>query len=418
MTESDLFYRLGVATAIGLMVGLERGWREREAESGSRTAGIRTYAVTGLLGGSAMAVMPPPAMPLVFVAALIVFGVLFGLFSLREARADRTFSVTGTIAALCVFMLGGLAVTGEIEVAAAGGTVLAAVLASREILHQWLRRITWIEIRSAIVLAVMTAVILPLLPNRTVDPWGGLNPWDIWLFTVLTAAISYVGYILIRIAGPTRGLALSSLAGGLVSSTATVLALARQAATGGPERLLSAGAALASMVSVLRASVIVLIVSPSVFLLVIPVTAVAASVLGIGGGLLMLRASAVSANSREPGNPFQLMPLLVFAAFFAAVSTLNAALSPRLGEQSVIVSAAVSGLFDVDVAVLSSLRLTAQAIASSDIALAVLSGMAANALVRLGIAYWTPGIRFFAPFATLTLLAIGSGVVVWSLIHG
>ena len=99
------------------------------------------------------------------------------------------------MAGLGVFGLGALAVVGDFRIAAAAGTALTAILASREVLHAALRRLTWVELRSAVVLAAMTAIVLPILPDRTLDPWGGFNPREVWFFTVLIATISYLGYI-------------------------------------------------------------------------------------------------------------------------------------------------------------------------------------------------------------------------------
>ena len=168
-----LIARLGLALAIGLLVGLERGWRERDAPEGSRTAGIRTYGISGLLGGVSAALSDALDDVSVLVAGFLGFTVVFAWFKAREASYHEDFSVTGVFAGLCVFLLGALAVAGDLYAAAAGGTALAAVLASREVLHGLLRRLTWIELRSAMILAVMTAIVLPLLPNRTIDPWGG-----------------------------------------------------------------------------------------------------------------------------------------------------------------------------------------------------------------------------------------------------
>ena len=176
----------------------------------------------------------------------------FAWFKSREAEHDDDFSVTGVIAALSVFALGGLAVAGDYRAASAGGAALAAVLASREVLHGLVRRLSWIELRSALMLAVMTAIGLPLLPDRAIDPWGGFNPWEVWFFTVLTAAISYLGYIAVKVLGSAKGLLVSGLAGALVSSTAVTVAFARTAKAGGNPRPLSGAAALAAMVSVLQ----------------------------------------------------------------------------------------------------------------------------------------------------------------------
>src|SRR5690606_25762367 len=176
----QLIAQLGLALAIGLLVGLERGWRERDAPDRSRTAGFRTFGLVGLLGGIFAALSKAVASGEVLIAGFIGFAAIFAWFSAREAEHDRNFSVTGVVASLMVFALGALAVVGDTRAAAAGGAALAAVLASREVLHDLLRRLTWIELRSALILAVMTAIVLPLLPNRAIDPWGGLNPFEIW----------------------------------------------------------------------------------------------------------------------------------------------------------------------------------------------------------------------------------------------
>ncbi|WP_159650717.1 MgtC/SapB family protein, partial [Bosea sp. 125] len=229
----SLIAKLGLALAIGLLVGLERGWRERDAPDGARTAGIRTYAITGLLGGLTASLALSLEAPSLLIAGLFAFTAVFAWYKSREALHDADFSVTGVVAGMSVFMLGALAVTGDQRAAAAGGTALAVILASRDLLHGLVKRISWVELRAALVLAVMTAIILPLLPAQAVDPWGGFNPRQVWIFTVLTAAISYLGYIAVRVLGATRGVLVGGLAGAVVSSTAVTLALARTAAAGG-----------------------------------------------------------------------------------------------------------------------------------------------------------------------------------------
>ena len=272
-----LILKLGLALAIGLLVGLERGWREREAPAGSRTAGIRTYSISGLLGGVFAALAQAFDDASVFLVGFLGFAFAFAWFKFREAEHDDDFSVTGVIAALSVFALGGLAVAGDYRAASAGGAALAAVLASREVLHGLVKRLSWIELRSALMLAVMTAVGLPLLPDRAIDPWGGFNPWEVWFFTVLTAAISYLGYIAVKVLGSAKGLLVSGLAGALVSSTAVTVAFARTAKAGGNPRPLSGAAALAAMVSVLRVMTVVLVIQPQIIRTVGPAALAAAA---------------------------------------------------------------------------------------------------------------------------------------------
>lgn len=404
-----LILQLGLALAIGLLVGLERGWRERDTPDGGRAAGIRTYGISGLLGGVVAALSASLDAPSILIAGFLAFTAVFAWYKARESLHDEDYSVTGIIAALGVFALGALAVVGDQRAAAAGGAALAAVLASRELLHGLLRRISWIELRSALVLAVMTAIILPLLPDRAVDPWGGFNPRQVWLFTVLTAAISFLGYIAVRALGTTRGILVSGLAGAVISSTAVTLSLARTAKTGTNPWPLAGAAILAAGVSVMRVTAIVAIVAPSV--LGVAGLAILAAIGGFAtcGILLLLSRHTISGEGTQPPrNPFEVGPLMLFAALFAVVSTVSAALS--IGNSSgMVATSAISGIFDVDVAVLSALRLLGQPATMEAVGHAVLLALATNAIGRLAVAAVAGPVRFWLPLAAATVVVIALG---------
>lgn len=408
----DQFFRLGVALAIGLLVGLERGWRAREEPAGSRTAGLRTFGLFGLLGGVFAMLAAEMASPLVFAAGLLAVAALFGAFQFHEAGHDGNFSVTAVIAGIGVFGLGGLAVSGDIRVAAAGAAALAAILASRELLHATLRRVSWIELRSALVLAVMTTIILPVLPNRTLDPWGGLNPREIWFFTVLIATISFAGYIAVRLLGPARGLLVSALAGALASSTAVTIALARMANDTAQVRPLVGAAALAAMVSLLRVLVVVTLLRHQVLPHVAGPVLCAAAILGLAGLALLLREPEAGQPQDSLRNPFELRALLVFAALFAVLSVVNAAVVGRFGGSSLGVTSALSGMFDVDVAVLGALRTDAEVAGLPMIGVAILSALAANAIGRIALAILAGPWRFWVPLLACTAGAAAGGAAV------
>ena len=405
----ELIARLGLALAIGLLVGLERGWRERNAPEHSRTAGIRTFGISGLLGGVFAALAQMADAWAVLAVGFTGFAAVFAWYASREAIADQDFSVTGVIAGMCVFGLGALAVVGDYTAAAAGGAALAAILASREILHELLKRLSWEEVRAALILAVMTAIVLPLLPNRTIDPWGGLNPWEIWFFTVLVAALSYLGYAAVRVLGEARGLLVSSLAGAVVSSTAVTVALARRSKTSTSFRPLAGAAALAAAVSITRVCVIVAIVGPEVLPLIAAPALAGVAVFATGGALLLLRNDTGAADGVELKNPFDLGPLLVFALLFAVISTASAILTDFIGQSGMIATSAVSGTFDVDVAVLSALRNAVPGGALSAIGLAILLALAANAGGRLSLALLAGTPRFGATYALISLAAGAAG---------
>ncbi|QPC92916.1 MgtC/SapB family protein [Mesorhizobium sp. INR15] len=411
-----LIARLGLALAIGLLVGLERGWQERDAPDRSRTAGIRTFGISGLLGGVLAALANALGAVSVLVGGFIAFAAIFAWYKAREAAHDEDFSVTSVIASLAVFALGALSVAGDHRAAAAGGAALAAILASREVLHGLLKRLTWIELRSALILAVMTAIVLPLLPNQPMDPWGGFNPWEVWFLTVLMASISFAGYVAVRILGNTRGLLVSSLAGAIVSSTAVTLALARNATTSAANRLALAGAAsLAAMVSVLRVCAVVLIIEPSVFASVAIPAIAAALAFAVCGALLLTRNSGNGEGRAIARNPFELGPLLLFALLFAVVATASAGLAAQFGGRGLLASSALAGTLDVDVSVLGALRLIKHSVSIETVGQAVLAALAANAIGRLLLAISAGPVRFWLPLAAATLIAatMGACAMLW-----
>jgi len=236
MEFQDLLLRLAVALAIGLLVGLERGWRTREETSGSRAAGIRTFAISGLLGGvlGALAIaLGGPASSaggIVIGIGFAAYAAVIAAFCLDENRADKTYSATTAIAAMATFALGAYTLAGDMRVGAAGAVAVAVVLAMRESLHGWIANLTWPELRSALVLLAMTVIALPIVPDAAIGPYGNVNPREIWLIAIVLAGVSFAGYVAVKYLGTTHGTLLAGAAGGLVSSTAVTITNARRAA--------------------------------------------------------------------------------------------------------------------------------------------------------------------------------------------
>ena len=180
MEPEDLLSRFALALGIGLLIGLERGWRTREAPAGSRTAGIRTFAISGLLGGvvGAVALAAGGAASagggLVLGLGFAAYAAAITVFCLEENRADKTFSATTAIAATLTFALGAYALVGDMRAAAAAAVAATVILALRENLHGWVKALTWPELRSGLVLLAMTFVALPVVPDDPDRPlWRG-----------------------------------------------------------------------------------------------------------------------------------------------------------------------------------------------------------------------------------------------------
>jgi uncharacterized membrane protein (DUF4010 family) len=318
------------------------------------------------------------------------------------------------MAGLGVFALGGLAVAGDAQAAAAGGAALAATLASRDVLHSFLKRLTWVELRSALMLAVMTAVILPILPNETVDPWGGLNPWKVWFFTVLTASLSFLGYIAVRMLGAKKGLIVSAIAGSLVSSTAVTMVLARTARLAGGSLPLAGAAALGAAVSILRVMALILVIEPGA-IVPIGLAASIAATLFAGCGLAMFYWPQDKPLTQVPAsNPFEIGPLVIFAAIFAAAAVASAVMASQFGSVGFLATAALTGTVDVDVAVLSALQTPRDVLPLDVIGRALLIAMAANALCRAGIAAAIGPLSYSMPLAAVTIVAVAAAYAAYT----
>lgn len=403
MEETTLLHRLGVALAIGLLVGAERHWRERDDPAGRRTAGVRTFGLTGLLGGIAGALAQSPALGGGAGAALLLglcflgHGAAVAGFKLREAAAEGRFSVTSVVAAQATFLLGALAVLGEMEVAGAAAVAMTALLAARESLHGFLARLSWAELRSAVLLLAMTLVALPLVPDRPVEALAGLNPSRVWLMAVVLAAVSFLGYVAIRLFGPRAGEALGGAASGLVSSTAATLAKARGSAARPAESgSLAAGALAAGAVSYLRTGVLAWLGSPALGALLAPALLAGAAVqAAAAAGLLRRRDRSAPLAHGTVENPFELGAVLQLALLLAVVGLLARFAAARFGDAGALAVAALTGLADVDAVTLTVPVLMPEPLSPFMAAAAVGTAVATNGIAKTGYAV-ALGARGFA----------------------
>ncbi|SCY66294.1 MgtC/SapB family protein [Microvirga guangxiensis] len=389
MNDTSLLLRLAVAIAIGLLIGLERGWQQREEAEGERTAGLRTYTLVALLGALS-AILAGYTSPVFLGLSFLGFALAFGAFAWLEAKTERNFSVTSVVAALITFSLGAYAVLGDLQVAIATGVAATLILALKQPLHSWLRRMTWLEIRSVLILLAMTFLALPLLPNRPVDPWEAINPAEIWLLAIIIAAISFAGYIAIRIMGSRAGVALAALAGGLASSTATTMTLARMAREHpAASPLLAAGILLAGFVMVARVLVVASALNNALLLpLAWPLGVAGAVLLGAAGFLFFMHGKGSKEHpDLQIKNPFDLGMALQLAGLIAIISLLTKIIGNTVGNAGLTVLAALSGIADVDAITLSFARLSQNGIGVGTAALGIGIAAAVNTAVKAGMAF-------------------------------
>jgi len=407
-----LLIRLAAALAIGLLAGTVRGWQQRSAGEHRRVAGLRTFGLAGLLGGLVGAVSLETS-PIILGIGLAVFVGAFASFQWLEARFDNDVSVTSVVAAMMTFILGAYAVVGDVQIAVPAAIAMTALLALREPLHQWVASLRWEEIRATLILLGMSFLLLPLLPDRTVDPWDTLNPAEIWLFAIMIAAISFIGYVCIRKWGEQRGVILAALAGGLASSTATTLTLARLAKQRkGAERLLAGGILLSGTVMVARVGIVSMLLSDGQLIGLVPAL-IAAIIVQLAFGLLFVfRQESAEGPELVVTNPLELGTALKMAAAIAAVM-LAAGLAERLlGEPGVLALAGVSGVLDVDAVTISMARLAGDKLTLVTAMQATGLAVAVNTVAKAAMAGFAGGRKIGAYVGMVSALALAAGATV------
>ena len=419
MAFEDLFSRLALALGIGLLIGLERGWRMREVEAGGRAAGIRTFAISGLLGGlvGAIAISPPVAGAtaggLFLATAFATYAAVIAVFSRAENQAERTLSATTAVAGMLTFALGVYALLGDVRIAAAAAVAATGILATREELHGWVEKITWVELRSGLVLLTMTFIALPIVPSEPIGPFGGLNPHEVWIIAIALAGISFGGYAAVKYMGPRQGTLLSAAAGGLVSSTAITIANARHAAAGeGSSQLLAAGVAVATTVSFLRVAAITAALQPHLRLLIAPALAAAAAAAAAFALISAFRpARAGEALQRTTfRNPFGFWSVIGLALLLGVVILLGRVVGQSFGPAVAIAGAIAVGFADVDSVTVSMARLAPATLTFENAALAIVAAATSNTLAKVVIAAVVGRGGFalrIAAMAALCLLAAG-----------
>ena len=408
MDQEELFRRLGVSLAVGLLVGLERGWQLREEGEGERTAGLRTYALTGLLGGISAAVATV-SNPLLLAAALVSFTAAFTLFAWVEATAEGNFSVTGVVAAILTFMIGAYAVLGEPLVAVAAAVAMAILLALKAPLHAWLRQLAWVDVRAVLILLAMTFLLLPVLPNRTIDPWQAINPAEIWLLAILIAGVSFAGYVATRMLGDHTGIAVTAVAGGVTSSTATTLSLARLAREQ-PQaaHLLAGGILIAGTTMMARVVLIAAGLAPGLMAELWRPALAGGSVLLGASAVLILRdhQHGASPASLSLSNPFDVGNALKLAALIGVIMVLAKVASSATDGKGLLLVAALSGIADVDAIALSMARMAGSTVPITLASDAILIAVGVNTLAKAAVATIAGGRKIAMPVAIPSLLAV------------
>ncbi len=434
---------IAISLALGGIIGLERQ-SHREPEQPFGSVGVRTFGLAAVLGTAAA--IAEEALPgLVYVVGIGYFALLVAFFWHERRATDHEVGITTQVSAMVVFVIGVMVPTNPLF-AASLAVIVAVVLSLKRHTHRFVRLLTPAEIVSTMKFLLVTVVLLPLLPNQPVDPWGWYNPREIWLLVVLITGISFMAYFAIRFMGARRGLTLTGVLGGMASSTAVTLAMARQVRKQPESRTVMLSAAFAIMLATafmfMRVTIAVGVINIALIgTLWVPFVAMAIPGTLIAGGMWLVLSrhvkgqpdasndddsdedpSADSADTTgeefelEIRNPFELVPALKFAALLVGIIGFANLLQEFFGGGGIYLAAIVGGLAETNAISLAVARMEGlgeltSSVATQSIVIAIL----ANSIVKaiLAGAVGSRRLGLYVSLGLLPIFAVGLGVSFW-----
>lgn len=383
----------GVALGAGLLIGVERERRKGQGRDRA-AAGVRTFVILALLGATAGTLGQP------WLAGALACGVAaLTALGYWRSRSDDP-GLTTEVAMLATFAMGVLA-TRDAALAAGLGTTIALLLASRERLHGFVRAsLEDREVHDAILLAGAALIVLPLLPDRPIDPWMAINPRLVWRLTVIVMLVNATGYVALRLLGPRWGLPVAGLFGGFVSSVATIAAMGRRSRDD-PDQLRGAlaGAALSSVATVLQLALVLAATDRATLLRFTPPLAAMGAV-ALLAGLIFGRRHLVATSFAAPaGRAFDPRQAMLFALVLGAMLLAIALLGRLYGSSGLLAAAVIGGFLDTHSAAASVGALAGRgALDAAAVAPALALAVSANVVTKLWVAA-TGGRAFFLRLA-------------------
>ena len=365
MDQASLFYRFGVALAIGLLIGLQREYAFEDTANHTNkenAAGIRTFTLLSLIGCSAACVAELSHSIWPYVAMIIGVAAFLTVNYYIEATSGKI-GLTTKVAALITLLIGTLCYLNQIALAVALSVTVTVLLSVKIELHTFVSRITREDVFASLKLAVISAIVLPVLPDRSFGPvpFDIINPFKIWLFVVFISGVSFIGYILIKVTGAAKGIGLTGFLGGLASSTAVTLSFTPRSKQN-PElsRSFALAITIAWTVMFLRVLIAVAVLNVSlVSKLWLPI--LVPMVFGLCYCFYLYQSERANKNDHAVtiANPFELGLALKFGLLFTVILLISKVAQVYMGNTGIYLSSIVSGLADVDAIALSMAKLSA-----------------------------------------------------------
>lgn len=376
-----LLFKMLLALGLGGLIGIDRERIHR-----GYPAGIRTLAFISLLGMLSSLIATATLNDYVIpVAIATVFLLIAAGYGMTIYSRKKGFGLTSTIVLLLTFLIGLISFFDDyLYMAISISIITTLILTEKEILHKFARRLKTSELLDALKFGIVAFIILPLLPNQTVDPWNVINPYQLWLMVVLILGISFVGYVAAKIVGSRKGIYWSGLLGGLVSSTAVTTSLSNRCKNDKPlVDACAVGITLASSIMFIRIVLEAYIVNVTLgTMLLVPLISA-----GIVGAIIpfILKAKKVKETKTElvEKSPFNFIPAIKFTVLLAIILFVSNIIITTLGEQGMYITSIFAGLFDTDAITLSIASLAGTTINYAVAINSILIAAVTNMVVKL-----------------------------------
>ncbi|MFY9142926.1 MgtC/SapB family protein [Sulfuricurvum sp.] len=397
-----------LSLVLGFLIGLQRAMHTIYSHKAQDFGGARTFAMIALFGylSSWFSTFIPY---FILASALIAGLLLIAAYTVNSIAVPEKGSTT-EFAALITFIIGGM-LHFALPIFSVFITILVLfILNIKDKVQEYEQTITKQDLSAAILFMLMTFVILPILPNKPIDPMGLVNLYTIWIMVVLVAGISFFGYIAIRILGASQGIGVAGLFGGLVSSTAVAMSMARRVHQNGHlTKNLAVGIALASSMMLIRAGVEMWVINPPLTrAFIIPIAVGSLSGFGYIALLYFTSKRETIPQDIEFKNPFDLKEALFMGLIFGATLALIKLANLYIGNMGVYAIASLSGIADVDAIVLSLSALAKNGLNPTTAHYAIMIAIITNTIAKMGLVLFLGKLELFRFVFTYYLISIGT----------
>jgi len=411
----SFFKNLLITLGIGLLLGLEREFSKGGEDEPFSFAGVRTFPIVALIGFLA-AKYALLYSPWVYVAAILgTFG--FVIYSYQQAANRGSYGGTSEFSLIVAFLLGGLVVKENYHGAVSIAVIVTALMALKVRMHSLIEKLDKGEVFSILIMVVITALVMPLLPNQNVGPFNTLNPYKAWLIVVIFISLNFLAYFIEKFIGSRRSVLITGIIGGFASSTATAWYFARK--TSGSEKggIVEVSAIiLASSIMFPRVLIWLFILDRSLLQqLWIPLTIF--GVMGIVIGYLISRrskAESVDPSPRQSSNPINFREAFVFGGIYLVIQLLVGYANEYFGDRGVYLASVVAGLTNIDAITISMADYQEKSITISVAGAAIILAAFSNTLIKYAfcLIFGNQTLRKYSTigFVGLFLAGIGYGV--------